>query len=278
MIRILTDSGSDITHVEAKALGIELVELGVTFDDFDYDLHKDLDFSEFYGNLPKAKNLPRTSQVNPSQFLEIFNDVKQKGDEMFVISLSGGLSGTFQSAQIAKDECGYDGIVLMDSQQATVVYRMLVDQAIRLRNEGKNLAEIEAEMKKLGERVGFVFCADTLEYLKKGGRIPPALALIGGALRLKPVITVEEGKAKTIEKARGLKAAIRVMHNYIQTHGFDPDMQVYFGYTGDEARGKEFMEETAAMFAMNNCKLYPVGPVIGTHVGPGCVAVSFFKR
>jgi len=278
MIRIVTDTGSDVNHVEAKQLGVELMELEVRFDDFDYDFHNDLDFSVFYSNLQKAKNLPRTSQVNPSQYLDVFNDAKEKGDEMLVITLSSGLSGTHSSAQIAYGECGYDGITIIDSMQATIGQRMLVYQAAKLRDEGKTRAELTEIITGLSNRMGFGCCMDTMTYLKKGGRIPPAMALIGNALNIKPVISVVNGKAEAVDRVRGLKAGMRAVHNRLEREGFDENYTVYFGYTGDKERGRGFMEETAAKFGIKDYVMYGVGCVIGTHAGPGAIAVAYIKK
>lgn len=277
MIRIVTDTGSDITHVEASKMGIELMELGVTFDEFPYDHHNDLTFSVFYENLAKAKELPRTSQVNPSQFLEVFNDAKEKGEEVVVIALSGGLSGTFSSAQIAKEECDYKGISLIDTRQATISQRMLVDHALKLREQGKDRKEIEESLIKQTKLTGFACCLDTLTYLKKGGRVPPAMALIGNALKIKPVITLKDGKAEPVDKVRGFQAGVRTMLSMIENNNIDPSHPVYIGHTNNEERGKTLAQEIKSKFQVKECHLYPVGCVIGTHAGPDAVAVGYFK-
>jgi len=278
MIRIVSDSGSDITYVEAEKMGIEIVELDVTFDEFPYDLHNDLDFGVFYENLTKAKNLPRTSQVNPSQYLELFNEAKEKGEEILVVTLSGGLSGTHSSAMIALEECGYDGITVVDSRHATITQRMLVDTAIRLRNEGKSRSEIEKTLVGLQNRIGFACLVDTMTYLKKGGRIPPAMALIGQALKIKPVIGIQDGKASPIDRVRGLQAGMNSIWTAFEKDGYIEDSVVYFGYTGNRERGLSFMEETKAKYGIKNCVLYPVGSVIGTHIGPNAIAMGYYKK
>jgi len=278
MIRLVTDTGSDITSQAGKSLGVEVVELAVNFDEFSYDPHSDQDFSVFYDNLTKAKSLPRTSQPTPASFLDIFNDAKEKGDEVLVITLSGGLSGTHASAVMAKEDCDYDAITLIDSRLATTAQRMLVDQALKLREQGKSLGEIEAALLDLRERIGFCCCLDTLTYLKKGGRVPPALALIGNALKFKPVLTLKDGKVEPLDKVRGFQAGIRAMWSFIEKSGFDNSYPVIFGHTNNEERGKTFMEDTKAKFDMKECCLLPVGGVIGTHAGPNCVVVTYVKK
>jgi len=278
MIRIVTDTGSDITSQEGKSLGIEIVELDVKFDEFPYDYHNDLDFSVFYGNLTKTKSLPKTSQVNPAQYLEIFNDAKAKGDEVFVATLSGGLSGTHSSAMIALEECAYDGITVVDTRLVTISQRMITELAIKLRDEGKNRAEIEKTIVEISEKTGFSCCMDTLTYLKKGGRVPPAMAFIGNALKIKPVVTMKDGKAEPVDKVRGLQAGIKAMWNLLEKDSFDNEYPVYFGHTSNEERGRAFMEETKKKYNMNDCRLYTVGGVIGTHAGPNAIAISYVKK
>ena len=279
MIRIVTDTGSDITYSEAEASKIEIVALGVKFDEFEYDYHNDLDFSVFYQNLTKAKNLPRTSQVNPTQYLEIFKDAKEKGEEVLVLTLSGGLSGTYSSAKMAQEECNYDSITIIDTRHVAMAQRSLIEYAVKLRGEGKSRAEIEKALLDIRDRMCFVVCLDTLTYVKKGGRVPPALAIIGNAIKLKPVVTVDNGKVEPLAKVRGSQAALQVAWNKMEKDGFDDTIiPVCFGHTNAEARGRAFMEESVKKFDIKNYRLHPVGGVIGTHAGPDCVAVSYLKK
>lgn len=278
MIRILTDTGSDITKHSSSTLGVEVVELDIKFEEFPYDYTNDLDFSVFYENLQKAKKLPSTSQVNPSQYLEVFNDAKAKGDEMIVITLSGGLSGTYSSAMIAYEECGYDRISVVDSRQAIVAQRTLVNHAIKLRAEGKSRAEIVEVMQYMSERMSLVTCLDTLTYLKKGGRVPPAMALIGNAIKIKPVVCLQGGKIEPLDKVRGFQAGIRAIWNKFESDNYDENWPICFGHTNNEERGRAFMEETIAKYGLKNCKFYPVGGVIGTHSGANAVVITYMKK
>ena len=278
MIRILTDTGSDITYLGANALGMEVVELDIKFEEFHYDYRNDLDFAKFYENLVKAKKLPSTSQVNPSQYLEVFNDAKDKGDEVLVVTISSGVSGTYSSAKMAQEECGYDAITVVDSRQLILNQRTLAEHAVKLRDEGKSREEIEKALLDVRDRMSLTACLDTLTYLKKGGRVPPAMAFIGNAIKIKPVLFLNEGKIEPLDKVRGFKTGIRAMWDKFEKEGYDEEWPVCFGHTNNEERGKAFMEETKAKFGIKNCCFYPVGGVIGTHSGSNAVAISYVRK
>jgi len=278
MIRILTDTGSDITYLGASDAGVEILELDVKFDEFPYDYRNDADFSVFYENLKKAKGLPSTSQATPAQYLDVFEDVKAKGDEMIVITLSGGLSGTHASAQMALAECEYDGISVIDSRQAIGSQRFLAEHAVALRDEGKSRAEIVESVMDLRDRSKLIACLDTLTYLKKGGRVPPAMALIGNAIKIKPVIHLVDGKIEPLDKVRGVQAGLRAIQQQLDENPIDNDWPVYIGHANDEERGKMFMEETKEKYGIKNCSLIPVGCVIGTHTGPSAIFITYVTK
>jgi len=264
--------------MSAKEHGMEIVELDIHFDEFPYDHRSDTDFSVFFENLAKAKQLPRTSQVTPAQYLDIYNDAKEKGDEVIVVTLAGGMSGTYSSATMAKEECGYDGITVIDSYHAITSQRQIAEYAVKMRDEGKSRHEIEAVLLDLREEMVMIAGLDTLTYLKKGGRVPPAMALIGNALNLKPVVILKKGVITPLSKARGHQAVKRAAWEQLEKDGFDESWPIAFGHTNDPERGRIFMEETMQKFGIKNCKLYPVGGVIGTHAGPGGIVITYKRR
>ena len=278
MLRIITDTGSDIPYLSAGALGMESLELAVEFEEFAYDYRNDTDFSTFFEYLAQAKNLPTTSQVTPGQYLDVFRDAEEKGDEVLVIAISSKISGTYGSAVIAKEMSGYEGITLVDSRQCFTTQRMLAEEAVKLRAEGKSRAEIAKEVEILRERLVLVVMLDTLKYLKKGGRVPPALALVGELLNLKPTLIVRDGKIEALGKARGFEAGKRALWKQFETDGYDPTRPVYFGYSYDKVRGDAFMQETKNKYGLvGECQLFPVGGVIGTHTGTGAIAIAYAK-
>ena len=278
MIRILTDTGCDIPYLRAKDVGVEIVELDIKFDEFPYDYRNDPDFSVFYQNLIRAKSLPKTSQVNPTQYLEVFNDAKEKGDEVVVLTLSGGLSGTYSSAQMALEECGYDGITIVDTRHAIVSQRAMVDRAVQMRDEGKSRAEIEKVLLDASGRMNLLACLDTLTYLKKGGRVPPAMALIGNVIKIKPVVYLKNGKIEPLDKVRGFQAGVRAIWGKFEKDGYDDSWPVCFGHTDNEERGRAIMEETKKKYGIKDCRLYPVGGVIGTHAGANAVVMTYMGK
>lgn len=275
MIQIVTDSASDITLKQAEEMNVQIVPLTILFEDGVCPQETDEDFQIFYEKLIKENGLPKTSQPTPNKYLEIFRLAKEVGDEVLVITLSGGLSGTVQSAKLAKDLAGYERIEIIDSKQAILTQRMLVEYAVKLRDEGKTLDEITALVLKQREKLTVFGMLDTLTYLKKGGRIPASMALLGNLLRIKPVIILKDSVLEQLGKARGRKDGLKMLCAQMEQAEIDLSFPVYFGYTLDPEPTKQFQAEMEQKFQLKNTKLYPVGGVIGTHVGPNCVAVAF---
>lgn len=275
MIQIVTDSASDITLKQAEEMNVQIVPLTILFEDGVCPQETDEDFQIFYEKLIKENGLPKTSQPTPNKYLEIFRLAKEVGDEVLVITLSGGLSGTVQSAKLAKDLAEYERIEIIDSKQAILTQRMLVEYAVKLRDEGKTLDEITALVLKQREKLTVFGMLDTLTYLKKGGRIPASMALLGNLLRIKPVIILKNSVLEQLGKARGRRDGLKMLCTQMEEAEIDLSFPVYFGYTLDPEPTKQFQAEMEQKFQLKNTKLYPVGGVIGTHVGPNCVAVAF---
>lgn len=275
MIQIVTDSASDITLKQAEEMNVQIVPLTILFEDGVCPQETDEDFQIFYEKLIKENGLPKTSQPTPNKYLEIFRLAKEVGDEVLVITLSGGLSGTVQSAKLAKDLAEYERIEIIDSKQAILTQRMLVEYSVKLRDEGKTLDEITALVLKQREKLTVFGMLDTLTYLKKGGRIPASMALLGNLLRIKPVIILKDSVLEQLGKARGRKDGLKMLCAQMEQAEIDLSFPVYFGYTLDPEPTKQFQAEMEQKFQLKNTKLYPVGGVIGTHVGPNCVAVAF---
>ena len=278
MLRIITDTGADIPCLNGDALGLEVVEIGIQFEEFPYDQQADTDFQIFYENLTRSKKLPSTSQVTPGQYLDLFEDAKAKGDAVLVVTISGGLSGTYQSAVMAKEMSGYEAIRIVDSHQCCLTQRMLAEHAVQLRSEGQDLDSIAAALEALRDQLVLIVVLDTLKYLKKGGRVPPAMAMIGELLGMKPVVTVRAGKVEPLTKARGLDAAKRALWAQFEADGHDTAFPIYFGYSQNAARGEAFLQETKEKYGLTDCPLAPVGGVIGTHGGPGGIAIGYKKN
>lgn len=275
---IITDSASDITKQEAEEMGIRIVWLKTKFSDGDFPLETEQDFVHFFEKLAMEKELPITSQPSPEEFLRLYEEAKEANEEVLVITLSSGLSGTVNAANLAKQMSEYDKIWIIDSEQAIITQRFLVQRAVEMRAEGKTMEEIVAAVEDLKRRVTVCGMLDTLTYLKKGGRIPAALAVLGNVLQIKPVIELKDRELTMLGKARGRNGGMKYLWKEYESYEVDENEPIYFGYTSDREIGEKFMKETVEKYGLTNYHLYPVGGIIGTHVGPACVAISFVKK
>lgn len=275
---IITDSASDITEKEAEEMDIRLVWLKTKFSDGDFPMKTEEDFCHFFDKLAEEKDLPMTSQPSPEEYLEFFEEAKSKGEEVLVLTLSSGLSRTINAANLAKQMSEYDKIWIIDSEQAIITQRFLVQKAVELRKEGKTTEDIVEILEDLKKRVTVCGMLDTLTYLRKGGRIPAALAVVGNMLHIKPVIELKDKTLTMLGKARGRSGGMKYLWKEFESYDIDREEPVYFGYTSDREIGEKFMMDTVEKYGLKNYKLYPVGGIIGTHVGPACVAISFVKK
>lgn len=275
---IITDSASDITEKETEEMDIRLVWLKTKFSDGDFPMKTEEDFCRFFDKLAEEKDLPMTSQPSPEEYLEFFEEAKSKDEEVLVLTLSSGLSGTINAANLAKQMSEYDKIWIIDSEQAIITQRFLVQKAVELRKEGKTTEDIVEILEDLKKRVTVCGMLDTLTYLRKGGRIPAALAVVGNMLHIKPVIELKDKTLTMLGKARGRSGGTKYLWKEFESYDIDREEPVYFGYTSDREIGEKFMMDTVEKYGLKNYKLYPVGGIIGTHVGPACVAISFVKK
>jgi len=277
MIRIVTDTASDITRDEASAMHVDIVALEITFDDGPCPHETRQDIERFYERLIASKNLPTTSRPSPDAYIRIIEEARTAGDDVLILSLSSGLSGTWESAEQAKQMAEYDRVRVVDTHQAILTQRLLVEHAVHMRDAGKSLGEIADEIEAMRDRVVVCGVVDTLIYLKKGGRIPASLAIIGAALNIKPVIVLEDKILKTMGKVRGRKQGLSLLHKRMDEDNFDRNGPVYFGYTSDKSITEAFMQETVDRYGLKNKNIYPIGGIIGTHCGTNCIAVAYLK-
>lgn len=280
MIRILSDSACGILPDEAKALGLEVVPLRITFADGE-SLRDGIDLlpDDFYQRLVSEDKLPTTSQPPVADFLEHFAAAKEAGDTVVAILVSSELSGTYQCARLAAAEAEFEDVYFVDSRNVTIGQEILVRRALQLREEGLSAAELAEAVEQLAARVRVLAVVDTLKYLHKGGRLPGAVAVVGGALGIKPVVTVLNGKVSMAGKARGLPGAFVALFKLLEEQGgIDPDLPYTIAYSD-----KRSLTEPVTRYVTHNLglpkKLYSsIGPVIGTHVGPGAAGIAFFAK
>lgn len=278
MIQIVTDNAADITREEAEKLNIQLIPLSIAFEDETIVQETLADIQHFYQKLRQSKGLPVTSQPTPQAYLKVFEQAKAVGDEVIVITLSSGLSGTLQSAQIAKDMADYDKIYVEDSGQAILAQRMIVEETVKRRDAGASSDELVAFIQQFREKVLVFGLVDTLTYLQKGGRVPKSLAIIGNAVKLKPVIEVHDKVLISLGTARGTKKGKKYLYDEIKKQPIDLSYPVYFGATDNAEAGKLFQQEASVDFKLKNTSFYPIGGIIGTHLGPNTIAICYVKK
>ncbi len=277
MIRILTDSTADLLPSDLSSLSVRRVPLQVHFGEEHYEDGVDLSAELFYELLPQAQNLPTTSQPSPELFLREFESARDAGDDVVCILLSSQLSGTFQSARIALDDCEYDRVFLVDSQNACLGEQLLVRRAVQRVREGFTAEEIVADLEEARSRLRLFALVDTLKYLHKGGRLPAAAAIAGGLLGIKPVITLREGRVAVADKARGLPGAyVAIFKEIAKAGGIDERWPVMVGYTGKRQSSEPFVRYVTQNLRMQTPIVRPIGPVIGVHAGPGAAGIAFF--
>lgn len=277
-IRFLTDSTSDILPEEAAQRGIDVVPLKVLFGEESYRDNVDITHQEFFDKLVTSKVFPTTSQPSPADFLPYFERARDQGDTLICLHISAVLSGTMQSAQIAKEMCGYDKIYIIDSKEAIIGLRMLVDLGIYLRDHGSTAEEIVAELESARDRVRLFAVLDTLEYLHKGGRLSTAVTVLGTLLKIKPLVTLKDGLLSVMGKGRGTKDCIRLL---LEMAGDDlhqdTRLPVYYGFTRDPSLCHQLKAVTDKKYNLTDTNIYSVGAVIGAHVGPNGAVFDYIE-
>jgi DegV family protein with EDD domain len=278
MVRILVDTSSDYSIEELKLRNIELISLNITVEDKSYRDSVDITRNEVYDMLINQGLFPKTSQPSPQDYVEIFEDVKEKGDSMVVITLSSALSGTYQSALLSKDMVDYDDIHVVDSLSATHGIRHLCEHACDLRDQGADAATIAKEVDALKSRIVILAGVDTLEYLCRGGRVSRAAAAVGELANVKPIITVtEEGAVAVTAKCLGRNKAIASLVKSISSYEIDDNFPIYTVYAVGEENTEKLEEKLSAAGITTGPRLQ-LGATIGVHVGPGAYGVMFIKK
>lgn len=279
-VKFIVDSAADILPQQAAELGIIHVPMHVLFGEEEYLDAVTLSHEEFYKKLVQSDTLPTTSQISPAEFSDVYEKVVSGGDSAVVITLSGKLSGTYQSACIAAAD--YEGkIFVVDSRTVCLGQRILVLYAIELNKQGLCAGEIAMRLDEEKKKIRLFALLDTLEYLKKGGRISPTVAFAGELLSIKPIITVENGEVALVAKARGTKQSSRLLRETAANCGsIDFDRPYNFAYSGlSDEHLKTFIDGSAEFLdGRSDVPISTVGCTIGTHVGPGAIALAFFTK
>lgn len=278
-VHIIVDSTTDVTPEIQRRLTV--VPLTVHFGEEEYTDGITIDHKAFYEKLIECDTLPSTSQATPAAFSSVFEDIAKAGDTAVVLTLSSNLSGTYQSAMIAAQDYP-DCIYVVDGKTVTVGTGILAELALNLADSGMSAPQIAERLTQERENICVIALLDTLDYLKRGGRISKTAAIAGGLLSIKPVIAIKNGEIVMLGKARGSKQGNNLLISEIQkSGGIDFSRPILLGYTGlSDVLLQKYIEDSKAIWAdhISTPQTTVVGSVVGTHTGPGAIAAAFFKK
>ena len=281
MIKIIVDSASDVEQDEADELGISLIPMKVRFGDEEYSDGINLTHKEFFEKLIESAELPQTSQINEYSWEERFKELTADGSEVIAITISSRLSGTYSSAVKAAKKFG-GKIYVIDSMEACIGERILLQYAIRLVQEGRSATEIFKELNEKKSKIQLLAVLDTLKYLRKGGRISSVAAIAGEMLSIKPVVSVVKGEVKLVGKAIGSKKSNNLLNQLVEKcGGIDFDMPYVLGFSGlSDDYLQKYLNDSERLWKgkAEFIPFYMIGSTIGTHVGPNAIAVAFFAK
>lgn len=275
-IKIFTDSICDVPYEYAERYGIRVMPLTVNFGDESFKDGVDLTLEEFLIKLQKSEVLPTTSQVPPAEFLEAYREEMALGNKVISIHGSSQLSGTYNSAVMAKEQIGEPNLHIIDSMGVSLGAGMLAIKAARLAEEGLEAPEIVKQIEADKQKMKYMFILDTLKYLQKGGRLSLSASVLGSILNIKPILTVVHGKLELFEKSRGIKRAISSVLTTIKENGWSLDGKIVgINHIADLEHMRMLEEELLNEYNIKEIIRGEVGSVIATHGGPGAVAVHF---
>ena len=277
MIKFLVDTSSDYTLEEAAGREMALIPIRVSVGEKEYRDVYDLGKDFFYELLTMSEDFPKTSQPSPADFMEVFEEAKEKNEELICILLSSQLSGTYQSAVLAKDLVDYDKIYLIDSLSVTHGIRLLAEYGQELARQNKSAEEIVAELEQIKGNIKLYATLDTLEYLYKGGRLNKTTAMLGEMAKVKPSITIADGKVAVIGKSIGKSRAISAVIKAFEKCKLDERFPIYSIFTYGIEKS-ELFEERLKELGVEVKERLQVGATIGTHIGPGAFGMVFVSK
>lgn len=270
---IITDSTCDLSLAQAEALGVEMLSLRVNFGSEEFSDKRTITNEEFYAKMAASTELPTTTLVSVGEFSDAF--ARHPHESIVVVLLSHKLSGTYQSAVVAKALSGRDDIYLVDSLNVTLGLGMLVTYAAALRDAGKTAEQIADELLQKRASLRIYAVIDTLKYLVKGGRLSAAQGAVGSVLGVKPIIEIADGEVRSVSKARGMKAGVREIARMTEQGAhIDRTMPHCLAHTGS----LETVAQLRAELDLNDAESYLIGSVVGAHAGPGAAAVVYFEK
>ena len=276
--RIIVDSTADL--LQSAREQVRVVPLSVLFGREEYIDGVTIDHKTFYEKLVETDVMPTTSQATPDAFAKAFQEAEDAAEAVVVITLASSLSGTYQSAVIAAQD--FENVYVVDSGSVAVGSGILVERALELAQQGYEACQIAQMLEEEKKKIIIVALVDTLEYLKRGGRVSKSVAFAGSVLNIKPVLSVTDGQINMLGKARGSKQGNNLLVQEIgKAGGVDFSRPVLLGYTGiSDALLLKYIEDSKFLWeeGLDTVRYTTIGSVIGTHAGPGAVAVAFFRK
>lgn len=281
-MRIYADSGSDLPKSFFEENGVTLIPLRVLIDENEYDDVVEIDSKEVFNAIRNGKH-PKTSQASPELLLSTWKELAKTGEDGLYIAFSSELSGTYNTAVMMRDQVKEGNpnmnMIIIDSRCASLGYGMLVKEAVRLRDAGNDVRTIERKIRDMAAHMEHLFTVEDLDYLAKGGRVSKASAFIGGLLNIKPLLHVENGKLVPIEKHRGRKKVFRRIIDLMDERGVDLSAQTIAISHGDDlSTALEVKALVEERFKPKDIEIHMIGSVIGSHAGPGTIAIFFLNK
>jgi DegV family protein with EDD domain len=281
-MRIFADSASDLPKSFFDKNDVALIPLHVLIDGNEYEDIVEIDSREVYKTIRNGGQ-PKTSQVSPEELLERWTELSKSGEEGIYIAFSSELSGTYNTAVMMRDQVKEENkdlnLLIIDSKCASLGYGLLIKEAVRLRNAGETMEEIEEKIRFMAEHMEHLFTVEDLDYMARGGRVSKASAFIGGLLNIKPLLHVEGGKLVPIEKHRGRKRVLRRIVELMGERGDNLSKQtIAISHGDDEAIALELKALVEEKFQPKNIEIHMIGSVIGAHAGPGTVSIFFLNK
>lgn len=280
MVRIITDSAADFEPHELERLNVTCIPLSVMLGETEYQENVNLSKDQFFALLAETGASPKTAQPSPTYLMEEFEEAKKAGDEAVYIALSSALSGTYQSAVMTREDAESDSLFVLDSKNATGGQRLLVEYAVRLRDEGKSAAQIVEAVEAIRDKIVLYACIDTLEYLYRGGRISHTVYKLGTMAQVKPVIRVtEEGAIEVPAKAMGMRKGMDLLCKRIELQKPSPVHNLYVMYTADRTIGQTLAKKIRDLgYEVPEERIVQVGAGIGSHIGPNACGIVYVSE
>ena len=281
LVRIITDSCADFEPAELVKNNITCVPLSVHIGDREFVENVNLTKVQYFDMLKTEKDFPKTAQPSPQTFAALIQEAKEQGEGVVIITISSGLSGTYQGAVLAKNMAEYDDCYVIDSLTGTGGERLLVEHACRMRDEGKSAREIAEVMEEMRHRVVLYTCMDTLEYLHRGGRISHTAYTIGSLTHIKPIMHVDKrGRPEIPAKMLGMRKAMDYILKKIHENPMDPAYPMTVMYTADRSNGEKLAERIRTELGIDvpDDRIVPVGAAVGTHIGPNACAIVYVAK